>query len=359
MKKSIFAVLSIATTAMLLVGCKKEESAAPLEPGTAMVKGRITADLDATSLTPTAAPAGTGVTFIISGADLDHNPDPSFSYKNITKRATVNANGEYSISLPARQESISVHVVFDDFEYDATVVTTDDNGFQTTTVARRTFSKGDEWINIVDGQVQIKDFNYNLEEDGFANTATIRGKIEAQFIDNVGPVAGTALDNEGADYVVANNVAVSGGSGTGMVINITSVDAGGEILSYTVVNEGTGYTIGNIVTVSTGNGAGRIEITNVDPQLSRVPANVVVSFHAHNGKTYKVVTNSTGEYMVKLPADGSNVEVDFADFEYATTFYDVDSYVNGLKIYGLGTQTINGVAADNILEEDYVLNRKN
>jgi hypothetical protein len=313
----------------------------PLAPGTATVKGKLTAKLDETSLTPVAVPAGTGVTFIISGEDLDNNPDPNFNYDNTVVRGTTDANGNFTVSLPARKKSISVEVKYDEFEYDATILVTNDQGFQVPTTVRKTFKAWSNYVDIVDGIVKVNDKEYYIDGNETADRAIIRGKLKGVFVDNVGK----ALDGEvtvgGSGYTATAagaSVPVTGGSGTGMTIyfgdwnNYDGVINNGE---FYIVDEGNNYKIGDIVTVTTGSGTAKIEITNVDPSKVAVPANVVLTFDS-NGFKYKVATNANGEYVVKVPA--GNVYMSMSDFEYTSTYESTTTpgtFVTGNKIYGL------------------------
>jgi hypothetical protein len=366
MKKTLFSLMLFAGATSILVGCKKEEAIAPLEPGTAIVKGKLTAKLDETSLTPVAVPAGTGVTFIINGYDLDHNPDPGFDYKNTIVKATVDANGNYSASLPARQESIWAEVKYDEFEYDATVLVTDDEGFQVVSTVRKTFTAASHFIEIVEGAVKINDRQYNILGAENSSDAIIKGRLTATFVDNVGSVDWVSLEDGGTTYTVGNDIPVTGGTGTGMTIDIWNVDAvTGAITGWNIAEEGDGYTIGDIVTVTTGGGDAQFEITDVNTEPVAVPAGVVISFVTNdgNGVMYKVATDANGEYVVKVPVTNGvdeDIEVRFADFEYQSTYWDWDAndYVTGLKIYGEGNDDFT-VDADEIREENYEMYRKN
>jgi len=357
---SLQAVL-VASALTIFSACKKEDENTPLPAGTGTVKGRMTANLDATSLTPAGVPLGTGITFVIDGADLDNNPDPTFNYDKVITRAVVGSNGNYSVNLPVRKTPIDVEVIFDDFEFNATVITTNDQGFQETVVARRVFSRPSEFITLVEGQVVVLDRKYNMEGDEFLSSATIKGKVEAQFTDNVGEVAATELIAEGTDYNTGNAIACSGGSGTGMKINIIAVDGAGAITAFSIDDPGSGYTLGNTVTVTTGDNNALIEITAVDPQLERVPEGVVLSFVTESGSglTFKTTTDVDGNYVIKVPVEvADEIEVRFADFERSSVFFEDDAFQTGTKIYTRGNAYI-GVASDNIQEQNYIYSRAN
>jgi hypothetical protein len=65
-----------------------------------------------------------------------------------------------------------------------------------------------------------------------------------------GSVMNTQLLNAGTGYTTGNNIGVTGGSGTGLTLNI--VANAGVIQSVTINNRGTNYTQNNIVTITGG-----------------------------------------------------------------------------------------------------------
>ncbi len=363
MKRDVLIIMLLIAFFAAFTSCSKEEQE-PLEAGTATVSGKLMANLDASSITNQPVPSGTGVTFIIDGADLDMKPDPNYTYDKVTRRATVGANGKYSIALPARQKPITVQVVFDDFEFDAVVITTDDNGFQITTTARKVFSSPNAIITIVEGQVEILDRIYGMQFNDFTNSAIVKGKIDAVFVDNVGEVVNTDMVNQGTGYTVGSNINVNGGSGTGLTIDILNVGAGGEVTFFTINNPGNGYQIDDMLTISSGNTNATLKVIQITPEKEGVPEGVVLSFTTDNGNgnEYKTTTNPNGYYQIHLPvfpASGTDViRVSFADFENSSVYLDGTSYVTGDKIYSRNNISIS-IAKDNILEHDFTYARTN
>ena len=364
MKRVLMLSILFACASSVMVGCKKKEIIEPLAPGTATVKGKLTAKLDETSLTPVAVPAGTGVTFIISGYDLDNNPDQNFNYDNTVVRATTDANGNYTVSLPARKKSISVEVKYDEFEYDATVLVTNEQGFQVPSTVRKTFKAMSNNVEIVDGIVKVNDKEYYIDGTSSSNDAIIKGRLKGIFADNVGTVADGEVTVNGANYTTTNAITVTGGTGTGLKIDFIDFNSNGAIDNgeWFVNNAGQGYKIDDIVSVTTGNGLARIKITNVIATATSVPANVVLTFTVSDGTSYKVVTNSSGEYTVKVPVfiNNSSVTLSMADFEYQSTYFSntTNTYVNGLKIYGLSNDNLS-VEPNDIHEQNYTVVRQN
>lgn len=174
MKKSI---ISIFATAMLIAGvtsCNKDEAQTPREAGSATVKGKVEVNSNLANdtlsdgsfaLTWEPVPSGTKLTFIINGADLDPNPDPTYNYKNELYSTSVGSDGSYSISLPAYETPINASVQFDDFEtyvidYGTDPGDTLDNGQPATVETRTVFSRADASVTIYDGAVVVEDYKY-------------------------------------------------------------------------------------------------------------------------------------------------------------------------------------------------------
>lgn len=359
MKKVLLSAALFAGVTSLFVSCKKKELVEPLAPGTAIVKGKLTAKLDETSLTPVAVPAGTGVTFIISGEELDNNPQQGYKYDNIVVRGTTDANGNYSVSLPSRKKSINVEVRYDDFEYSATVLATNDQGFQVPTVVRKTFRASSHNIAVIEGVVKVNDKQYQIEGDETAEYAIIKGIVEGVFVDNVGGVKLVDVTEYGSGYTTGKSIPVTGGSGNGMTIDIEQVGSEGALNFYFINNRGQGYKIGDVVTVNAGGKNAKIKITEVFAQEVAVPENVVLTFTTSDNSKYKAKTDSKGQYMIKVPS-GNFINVSMNDFEYASTYYSnsTNSYVSGNRIYYLPTSNSFSVSANQILEKNYTVERK-
>lgn len=345
---------------LAFLGCSKDVQT-PMEPGMGMIKGRVTAMLDMTSIAMDNVPQGTGITFIIDSRDLDKNPDPNFIYDKIITRTTVEADGTYEVSLPVGTNPVPVQVVFDDFEYDATLLTTNDQGFQDSVVARIVYKRNNEMLMLTEGQTLVSDFQYNMTNNDFVSSAIMRGTLTATFRDNVGEVNGTNQIDAGTGYNTGSNIPVNGGTGSGMQVNINSVGGNGEVNFFNVSDAGTGYTIGDIVTISGGNGDATFEVTSINTEEENVPAGVVLTFITNNGngQEYKVATDNNGQFFVRLPVSGQdNIIISFSDFETQTTYFENGNFVTGLKIYGRNPVNQN-VFEDDIRELDFVMTRFN
>ncbi len=104
----------------------------------------------------------------------------------------------------------------------------------------------------------------------------------------VGGVDTYTITNVGTGYTSAIGVIVTGGTGTGLVIDLVDDGLGG-IASITIWDAGTGYTIGDILTISGGNGDATISVDSVTytSQITTPPANGV-------GGTIDIVANPIG-----------------------------------------------------------------
>jgi hypothetical protein len=167
-------VLSLTAVALLVAtACKKEEQT-PREAGAATVKGLVEVNSNTANDTLSdgsamamweTAPAGTKLTFIIDGGDLDPNPDPSYDYKDQLYSTSIGSDGTYSVSLPAYETPITAQVRFDDFEVDLIEFGTDPGdttatGAPATVETRTTFSKASTSVTIYDGAVVVNDYQY-------------------------------------------------------------------------------------------------------------------------------------------------------------------------------------------------------
>jgi hypothetical protein len=72
----------------------------------------------------------------------------------------------------------------------------------------------------------------------------------------------------GQGYSNANNVATTGGSGTGMRVNIDTNN--GNVWSVVVVDRGNGYQSGDFITISGGNGTAIFQLANYNSQVNNL-----------------------------------------------------------------------------------------
>ena len=120
MKKVFYSLLVLTGifVAVSFTSCKKKttSSADPIS-STATIKGKIQADLDATNTTLELAPAGTRIIAVINAADLIENPQSGVTYGNIEYSTTVDASGEYALTVAAGTKPVTVTIKCDDFVY--------------------------------------------------------------------------------------------------------------------------------------------------------------------------------------------------------------------------------------------------
>lgn len=64
-----------------------------------------------------------------------------------------------------------------------------------------------------------------------------------------GDVTTLSITTAGTNYGVGNSVPVTGGTGSGLLIDILTVDGTGAILTFAIDDAGTGYTTGDVVTI--------------------------------------------------------------------------------------------------------------
>jgi hypothetical protein len=65
----------------------------------------------------------------------------------------------------------------------------------------------------------------------------------------------------GTTYVTAAGVATTGGTGTGLTVDITA--AAGAVTVVAIANPGTGYTVGDTITIAGGDGAATIDVATI------------------------------------------------------------------------------------------------
>lgn len=120
MKRTLLSVFAIGLLA--LTSCKKEEVATEL--GTATVKGNIYADLDYTNDVNSSgvyaegsnpeAVEGMVVKATVSTYYWDQDPDSYSDYQEMTYTATTDANGDFTMEIPANDNPYTVTLEFAD-----------------------------------------------------------------------------------------------------------------------------------------------------------------------------------------------------------------------------------------------------
>lgn len=295
----------------------------PLQPGTVEVVGKLYANLDESSFQKQVVPEGTGVTFVIGGDQLDVSPDPDYQYKDIKVRTTVDQNGIYTVELPAGQGKTEANILFDDFEFTATVISVNEKGYQELIEDRRTFSKSQDRLEYVGGQSLIRDFTYSLvdKEFGFIESAIIMGEVTAILTDNIGEV--TSLSDttlvEGSGYVSDNNVSTTtNGDGEGLTINIVASERGPiNALNINTLVPGTNYQrSSNVQTTTNGLGVGAtvdiVSVTDIINSVDELDLSTLIGGSGYeDAQAVTTSTNGDGTGLVVdiTTEDGSVINV--------------------------------------------------
>jgi hypothetical protein len=153
--KKVLSITVIAAIGMMMLfsSCKKEEvETAPLPTST--IIGKVKADLDQTNANPENAPAGTKIFFRINSQQLALDPLPNYVYQTLQYETTVDASGEYTITLPcATHQAVNVTIVPNDFRY--TRIT------GPSTTADYYFQGGQQVVTIRDSETNYVDLFYN------------------------------------------------------------------------------------------------------------------------------------------------------------------------------------------------------
>lgn len=165
--KKILALITLAGLALMITfsGCKKDEEVLDLTLPTATIKGKVWADLNLandTNLTggyqyhPEFAPSGTKIIAVINSVDLVDVPTPGYTYQDLTYEGSVDGNGNYTITLPARGKNVNVRIKAVDFEYNQIVM----DVYPATTTNRVVYTVADQLTTVVSNQIRIIDFAY-------------------------------------------------------------------------------------------------------------------------------------------------------------------------------------------------------
>jgi hypothetical protein len=94
-----------------------------------------------------------------------------------------------------------------------------------------------------------------------------------------GPVSSIGLVNNGTGYSSGTSVATTGGSGSGLTVNIVA-NTTGVVTSATVSSRGNAYMAGDIVTVAGGNVNCKFRITNVQNSNGEI---IITEYDSVNG----------------------------------------------------------------------------
>lgn len=108
---------------------------------------------------------------------------------------------------------------------------------------------------------------YTLGTPNSSNSATYSSnfndvELEYATIAVPGPVSSITLLNAGTGFVSASSVATTGGSGSGLTVNVTA-NAAGNVTKVVPSSRGNAYVAGDVVTIAAGNLNANFRIDNV------------------------------------------------------------------------------------------------
>jgi len=124
MKKSILVIYSLSLLALVFTSCKKDEdSNEPFTNGSATINGVAFIDNDVTNNVSSRdsrefVANGVRLYATYNTKDLVQFPSDYTNYSNVTISTTVQANGEFSFTIPANDKPVSVSITSDDFKTD-------------------------------------------------------------------------------------------------------------------------------------------------------------------------------------------------------------------------------------------------
>lgn len=168
----------------------------------------------------------------------------------------------------------------------------------------------------------------------------------------LGTVATGTVTNIGTGYTTASGVVTTGGSGTGLFLDITD-DGNGGVLSVTVINGGSGYSVGDVLSIVGGNGDAIYTVNSVsggvvtaatinNPGTGYAVGDVLNIVDGSASFTVATVTNNT-EVTDEIPANNAIADVNFAVTNYV---YARDNNV----FSGSTTNGTNGFESGNLFD---------
>jgi len=103
---------------------------------------------------------------------------------------------------------------------------------------------------------------YTRYNEAIRSYNSIRDFIKYTTAPPLGQVVSLSIASGGSGYTAANNVALTGGTGTGLVISFT-VDGTGVVDSVTIVDAGKNYSLGDFFVIPGGNGDAELKLDYV------------------------------------------------------------------------------------------------
>ena len=175
-------------------------------------------------------------------------------------------------------------------------------------------------------QFEELDLNTNSTAEGTYLLGTINNNNKAIYTSTIndidlfyetlatpGPAFGVSLFSGGSGYANGSSVATTGGSGSGLTVNIT-VNSSGVVTKVLVASGGNGYVSGDLIFVTGGNGACRFKVVN--------GGEIVITEYDDINQTVSGTFKFNAANANNNPAGGP-----ILNFQYGT-FYKVQIYPN-------------------------------
>lgn len=213
----------MAIGALALTACKKEEVTST-ELGEATIKGNVYADLDYTNDMNSAgyyeaglvneSVEGMVVSVEVNTYYWDQTPDDYYEYDVVTYTATTDANGDYTLTIPATLKPYTVTLEFSDVYTTRTYYSVDGNAV-TEDVEVSMSNKSVEIYK--DASISYQDeANISATTSGQGDdfgTATIRGTVYCDWdFDNAGydGISGSPLDGKTLKFALTSGYTING-----------------------------------------------------------------------------------------------------------------------------------------------------
>ena len=128
---------------------------------------------------------------------------------------------------------------------------------------------------------------------GESETQTISqsSRFRVGVVNTISPII-----NPGNNYVDENNISTTGGTGTGLTVNV-SVNAQGQITTISINNGGSNYTAGDVITVDHGDGTATFNILVIQGEEIR---NSATGFSAFVDSSIAIVNENLFRYQENI-----------------------------------------------------------
>ena len=167
MKRTLISI-TLASLAILLAftSCKKDdETDVDLTLTTATITGKVWADLNTANDTtstggyqynPEYAPTSVKIIAVYNTQDLVDDPAGNYTYQNNTVEVNVGSDGTYTLTIPARGNTVNVTLKATDFTYDKVTM----GAYPATETNRVVYTVADQGVSVVANDYKVVDFHY-------------------------------------------------------------------------------------------------------------------------------------------------------------------------------------------------------